>query len=84
MTMMKPKLALMLLIFSVAGLIGMVTVDTQQASAPRDCGSCTLFKKLTHEFEKNVIEAATIGDPNIIPGLLEQYNQDVRAIDFSH
>jgi hypothetical protein len=37
----------------------------------------------THEFEKAVIEAATIGDLNSISGLLEQYNQDVRAIDFT-
>ena len=39
------------------------------------------FKKLTHEFEKDVIDAATIGDPGLIPSLLEQYNQDVRALD---
>ena len=30
----------------------------------------------THELEKDVIEAATVGDPNIIPGLLEQYKQE--------
>jgi hypothetical protein len=41
------------------------------------------FKKLTHEFEKDVIEAATIGDPGIIPALLEQYNEDVRALDLT-
>ena len=81
--MMKPKPTLMWAILSVAVLIGMVTINIQQASAPRECGSCTPFKKLTHEFEKAVIEAATIGDPGIIPGLLEQYNEDVRALDFS-
>jgi hypothetical protein len=62
-------------------IIGLVTVSIQQVSAPRDCGQCTIFKKLTHEFEKAVIDAATVGDPNIIPGLLEQYNADVRALD---
>lgn len=46
-------------------------------------GSCTAFKKLTHEFEKNVIDAATIGDPGLIPILLEQYNEDVRALDLT-
>jgi hypothetical protein len=50
----------------------MVTVNNQQASAPRNCGGCTAFKKLTHEFEKNVIEAATSDDPNAIADLLEQ------------
>jgi hypothetical protein len=65
-------------------LIGAVAAtNLQQASAPRDCGQCATFKKLTHEFEKDVIDAATIGDPGIIPGLLEQYNADVRALDFS-
>lgn len=73
----KPPLA----IVTAAGVIGMVTVSIQQVYAPRDCGSCVQFKKLTHEFEKDVIEAATIGDPNTIPGLLEQYNENVRALD---
>jgi len=40
-------------------------------------------KKLTHEFEKNVIDAATSGDPNAISDLLEQYSEDVRALDLS-
>jgi hypothetical protein len=48
----------------------------QQVWAPRECGSCVEFKKLTHEFEKAVIDVAVI-DPNSIPGLLEQYNQAV-------
>ncbi len=80
---MKPTLTLMLTMMTVATIIGMVLLDIQQVSAPRDCGSCTPFKKLTHEFEKAVIDAATTGDPDIIPGLLEQYNQDVRALDFT-
>lgn len=63
-------------------LLGAVAAMTQSASAPRQCGGCTAFKKLTHEFEKSVIVAATNGDPNTIPGLLEQYSEDVRALDF--
>ena len=70
-----------LAIVTAAVVIGMVTVSIQQVYAPRTCPGCLEFKKLTHEFEKNVIEAATIGAPNIIPGLLEQYNEDVRALD---
>jgi hypothetical protein len=38
------------------------------------------FKKLILEFEKNVIDAATIGDPDLIPRLLEQYNQEVSRL----
>ena len=58
-------------------VIGMVTTSVQHAYAPRGCGGCTAFKKLTHEFEKDVIDAAKSGDPNTIAGLLEQYDQDV-------
>jgi hypothetical protein len=34
------------------------------------------FKKLTKDFEKDVLDAA-IGNPEIIPGLVDQYRQDV-------
>jgi len=78
---MKLTTTPLLAIVTAAVVIGMVTVSIQQVYAPRTCGGCVQFKKLTHEFEKNVIEAATIGDPNIIPGLLDQYNEDVRALD---
>ena len=64
--------------------IGALSIQyQQQVWAPRECGSCVEFKKLTHEFEKDVIEAASIGDPGIIPALLEQYNEDVRALDLT-
>ncbi len=53
-------------------IAGMLIVNAQQVSAPRDCGSCVQFKRLTHEFEKAVIEAATNGDPNTVPSLLAQ------------
>jgi hypothetical protein len=80
---MKPKLITILVIVTAIALIGMVTVNMQQVSAPRTCGSCAAFKKLTHEFEKAVLEAATNGDPNTIPSLLEQYASDVRALDLA-
>ena len=70
-----------LAILTAIAIIGLVTVNIQQVYAPRDCGACTVFKKLTHEFDKDVIDAATIGDPGLIPSLLDQYNQDVRALD---
>ena len=74
---MKPTFTLTLVLLTVVTIFGLVTVNIQQVSAPRTCAGCTAFKKLTHEFEKDVIEAATTGDPNKITGLLEQYNQDV-------
>ena len=70
-----------LAIVTAAVVVGMVTIGMQQAYAPRDCGSCVEFKKLTHEFEKNVINA--VGDPNISPGpreLLSAYVDDVNTI----
>ena len=53
----------------------MVTVNIQQVSAPRGCNGCIAFKKLTHEFENDVIDAAR--NANTIAGLLEQCDQDV-------
>ena len=53
-----------------------VTMNVQQVYAPRGCNGCSEFKKLTNEFEKDVSDAA-IGNPELIPGLLEQYNRDV-------
>jgi hypothetical protein len=72
---MKP-IYLVLAILATVTIVGMITIGTQHIYAPRNCGSCSEFKKLTNEFEKDVLDAA-IGDPNIIPGLLEQYNRDV-------
>ena len=72
-----------LAIVSALALVGMVTsINSHQIYAPRSCAGCAEFKKLTHEFEKEVLDA-TIGDPNIIPGLIEQYTSDVRALDFT-
>jgi len=60
-------------------IIGMVTISSQQIYAPRDCGQCTEFKKLTNEFEKNVIDAASVQppEPDRILALLDQYSEDV-------
>ena len=63
-------------IFTTLTIIGMVSVSTQQVFAPRDCGGCSAFKKLTNQFEKDVLNAA-LGSPEEIPGLLDQYNRDV-------
>jgi hypothetical protein len=82
MTRMKSHISILAILTAVA-IIGLVTINIQQVSAPRMCGGCIEFKKLTHEFEKAVIDAATTGDPNQITGLLEQYNEDIRALDLT-
>ena len=67
-------------------IIGMVTtVSTHQVYAPRDCGGCSEFKKLTNQFEKDVIDAASTQppEPDRIQTLIDQYVSDVRAIDFT-
>jgi len=71
----------MLIILTIATIVGIVTTSVERVYAPRDCAGCAAFKKLTHEFEKDVINAAKAGDLNLIPGLLEQYQQDVRELD---
>ena len=77
MTKLKSKHFAMLIILIAIVAVGLITVNVHQVSAPRGCGGCVAFKKLTHEFEKAVIDAATNGNPDTIPNLLEQYNQDV-------
>ena len=60
-------------------IVTIVTMSTQQVYAPRDCGSCAEFQKLTDEFEKNVIDAASVSppDPDRIQTLLGEYSDDV-------
>jgi UDP-N-acetylglucosamine 2-epimerase len=76
--------AQILTVMLATALLGFVAAITlQHVSAPRRCNGCAEFKKLTHEFEKNVIKS--IGDPNIGPAphlreLLQAYSQDVRRI----
>ena len=77
---MQSRIVLILAILSAITIVGMVIVNTHQVSAPRGCSGCVAFKKLTHEFEKAVLDAATNGDLDTIPSLLDQYNQDVLDI----
>ena len=71
-------------IASALTIIGMVTsISSHQIYAPYDCAGCAEFQKLTDEYEKNVINAATLGSPEEIPSLLDQYVTDIRALDFS-
>jgi hypothetical protein len=72
---MKPLYTSVLAILVTVTIFGMLTVSTQQVSA---FGFVELqeFKKLTNDFEKDVLDAA-IGNPEIIPGLVDQCRQDV-------
>ena len=83
MIKLKSKHFPILIILIAIVVVGVITVNIHQVAAPRNCGGCVAFKKLTHEFEKAVLDAATNGDPNQIAGLLEQYNEDVRALDLT-
>ena len=60
-------------------IVTIVTMSTQQVYAPRECGQCAQFQKLTDEFEKNVIDAASVNppDPDRIQTLLGEYSDDV-------
>lgn len=62
-------------------LVALVATNLQHVYAQIDPGNFVLWKKTTHEFEKNVINA--IGDPNISPQpreLLLGYVGDVNRI----
>jgi hypothetical protein len=74
---------LLLVIATLTAMLLIGTMAIQPVLAPRDCGNCVHFKKLTHEFEKNVIRV--IGDPNQGPQphlreLLQAYSQKVQRI----
>jgi hypothetical protein len=67
-----------LAILTAVTIIGMVTISTQQVYAPRGCGGCSEFKKLTNEFEKAVIAAND--DPDEISRLVDEYSSNVKAL----
>jgi len=60
-------------------IVTMVTMSTQQVYAPRACGGCAEFQKLTDEFEKNVLDAASVNPPDQdrIQTLLGEYSDEV-------
>jgi hypothetical protein len=75
---MKSIYTAVLVILATVTIVGVI--GTQQIYAPRGCSGCVSdFKKLTHEFEKDVINA--IGDPNLSPGPIELLNAYVENVD---
>jgi uncharacterized membrane protein (DUF106 family) len=78
---MKTFYTSVLAILVTVTIIGMVTtISTQQVFAPRTCGGCAEFQKLTDEFEKNVLDTAAKNDTAGIQKLLDEYNDDVKAL----
>ncbi len=75
---MKSIYIVMAILASVT-IVTMVTMNAQQVYAPRNCGGCAEFQKLTDEFEKNVIDAASVSppDPDRIQTLLGEYSDEV-------
>ncbi len=72
---MKPLYTSVLAILATVTIVGMLTINTQQASA-FGFVERQEFKKLTKDFEKDVLDAA-IGDPELIPELVNDYSDKV-------
>ncbi len=80
---MKSLTTPLLAIVTAAVVIGMVTISIQQVYAPRTCTGCVQFKKLTNQFEKNVIKTIKETNTGPIPHLrelLDAYSQNVQRI----
>jgi hypothetical protein len=75
---MKPFYTSVLAILATVTIVGMLIMGIQQASA-FGFVERKEFKKLTNEFEKDVLDAA-IGDPGIIPSLVDKYSDDVKDL----
>jgi hypothetical protein len=77
------KIGTRLLTLVVASVLLMAVVATnlqqQQSASAFGFVERQQFKKLTHDFEKNVMKA--IGDPNISPGPRELLNAYVKDVD---
>lgn len=78
---MKSMHTVMAILASVT-IVTIVTTSAQQVYAPRECGGCAQFQKLTDEFEKAVLDAAAVNppDPDKIQTLLDDYDKNVRMI----
>jgi NADH:ubiquinone oxidoreductase subunit F (NADH-binding) len=82
---MKPLYTSVLAILATVTIVGMLTIGTQQIYAPRTCGQCSEFKKLTTEFEKDVLSQVTEGqDPDTtyrqLATLFDDYQQETFRI----
>ena len=83
MQVMKSNFTSVLILVATVTIVGMLTIGIQQIYAPRNCGGCVSdFKKLTNEFEKDVIDAASTQppDPDRIQTLLGEYSDNVMEL----
>ena len=67
------------LVLAILASVTILAMSTQQIYAPRDCGSCAQFQKLTDEFETKVLNTA-LGSPEEIPALVDEYSNNVKAL----
>lgn len=74
--------SLIYLVLAILASVTIIAMSTQQIYAPRSCAGCSEFKKLTTQFEKDVIDAASVSppEPDKIQTLLDQYNDDVMEL----
>ena len=75
---MKSIYIVMAILASVT-IVTIVTMSAQQVYAPRTCGGCAQFQKLTDEFEDKVLNTA-LGSPEEIPTLVDEYSANVKAL----
>ncbi|HKQ21756.1 MAG TPA: hypothetical protein VJS91_06935 [Nitrososphaeraceae archaeon] len=75
---MKSIYIVMAILASVT-IVTIVTMSAQQVYAPRNCGSCAQFQKLTNEFEIKVLNAS-LGSPEEITELVDKYSANVKAL----
>ena len=80
--LMKALYTSVLAVLVTVTIVGILSISTQQVYAPRDCPSCSEFKKLTDQFEKDVIDFASVNppEPERIQTLLGDYDKNVRMI----
>ena len=67
------------LVLAILASVTILAMSTQQIYAPRDCGSCAQFQKLTDEFETKVLNTA-LASPEEIPALVDEYSNNVKAL----
>lgn len=74
--------AVLVTVTMIGSILATTTLLQQQASG-LVIGSGKDFKKLTSALEKAVLDAAAMGDTDMISRLLDQYVMDVKALDLS-
>ena len=77
---MKSFYTSVLAILATVTIVGMLTISSQQVFAPRSCGGCAEFQKLTDEFQNKVLDLASNDNTAGIQKLLDEYNSNVMEL----